>query len=172
MRSSASLSACLLLLGLISGCSDSSSGPEEPSSFVSIQTPSGWQRKDDYPIGPGVSADYVLYGPPVSEFSPNIIVLTGTESDISIDSAVQLSIASLKSQSPSCSIDSNIARPLSRNPARLLQISWTSSKGDSIVSRQFFAKKSGMDIQIVFTRLVYDKASIAPMAAAEASIRF
>lgn len=157
----------------LSGC-DSSSGSTDTQgspSLVSMTTPPNWQRRDNYPVATGVSADYVLFGPPAEGFAPNIIVLTTPASSISLDSAAAMEIRSASKSLTGAVVDSNLDRTLSGNPVRLLQIR-ANSNGQDLLVREFLAKKGGKDIQIVLTRRLLDTPSAALMAAAEESIRF
>lgn len=173
MRQSLHILIGLILLASLVGCDDSKSEStgSTSTSIVSMSTPEGWQRRDNYPVAPGVAADFVLAGAPVSGFAPTILVLTSAQSTVSTDSAAAMEIRSILGQDANAIVDSNTSRDLGGNAARLIQIRFAFN-GQQLLAREFLARKAGRDIQIVLTRRQEDLASGVLMSQAEATIRF
>jgi hypothetical protein len=168
--------AFLGLLGFVFsflGCSSATGTSIDSSSNSSAEmaTPSGWTRQNDYPIGAGISADFVLFGPKVQNFTPNIIAITSPQSGASISVALQYEIDNLRSLSTVSNVvvDSSGIISFHGQEAALLQARYTMSGFDLLV-REILFVYGGKDYQFVLTRLQSDEATAAVFSSAEQSL--
>jgi|GEM_PF-2202017 hypothetical protein len=162
----------LLLLatvgGILTGCDSSTSSTN--ASVVALSTPSGWTRKDNYPVATGVAADFVLFAPAVSGFSANVMVLTTGASSIGLDSAVQDEIAADQSGSANFTVDSVITRTVSSYDSRILQATYVLN-GQTFLMREIITKTATRDVQIVFTRIESDDTYASELLSLESSVQ-
>lgn len=168
------LALFLFAIALFTGC-DSSSSPDGPA--LSTTMPTGWSRKPNYPVAPGVSADYVDFAPRNSDFSANAMLLTGPSSGQSPASAVAEGLAQLQAN-PSIAdfvIDSNSAVTIGGKEGYRLQFRYAQLLNGTryaLLQRQLLVIHKGMDCQLVLTRLQSDSiAGASGFRAIEASIK-
>jgi hypothetical protein len=162
----------LLLLatvgGILTGCDSSTSSTS--TSAVSLTTPLGWTRKDNYPVGPGETADFLLLAPAVGSFSANVLVLTSSASSIGLDSAVQGEIAADQLETTNFTVDSVITRPVSSHDSRILQATYDLN-GQTFLMREILTKTATKDVQIVFTRIESDDTYASELLSLESSVQ-
>lgn len=151
----------------LQGCADDSATGPAASKPVEMPTPSGWTRTENYPIATGISADYMLKGPAVTNFHPNIFVVTGTTSGISVDSAA--SREARNAQAQGIVLDSNKAISIGGTRGWLLQYR-TSTTGGIMVQRYLMVVHAGKDCEIIFSRIEADQSSEALFLAQQAAI--
>lgn len=151
----------------ISGCSeDSATGPAAPR-LVEMPTPTGWKRTENYRLSSTVTADYVLYGPAVGNFSPNVVVLTASSRGISLDSAGRMYVAQVNGMGGT--VDSSHAVRIGGVDGWLVQYRLSMTYGN-VVERDILLIYKGKDCQISLTRLDGDAASEAILQAQQAAI--
>jgi len=169
----ATLLLVLVLGTAFTGCDSSGSTPE---SIVDATTPAGWTRKNNYPMGPGVAADFVLFAPTVGNYTDNVEVLTSPTSGIPVataaDELVQQALSS--SEISNVVVDSNTAHSVAGLPGQLIQVEFSivvNGTTFQIVQRQLLAVHSGKDIQILFNRQASNLARADEFRQVEASLK-
>lgn len=165
MKSPIRILASLVLLGFLAGCGDSGTSPAAGNSPVSMPTPSGWTRQDDYTTSGGTKVDFKLTSDKgsASVISRPLGSLTGAE----MASAL---IAVMQTQYPSMVVDTNVARTVAGHPAQLLDVHF-SVQGTVVDLRQLFVRTGSNDIQIIFSWEYSDAATAAVVREMESQIR-
>jgi len=169
------LALFLFSVALFTGCDDSSSSSE--GSVVSTTKPDGWTRKENYPLTTGVSATYVDFAPPASNFSANVILMINPSSGQSPASAVAEGVSQLQTNPnfANFSIDSSSVATIGGKEGFRVQFRYSQSVNGtwySLLQRQLLVVNKGMDCQLVLTRLQSDSlVGATAFRAIEASIR-
>lgn len=153
----------IFFVALLSSCGTddgTSSGSQCP---IDAQTPTGWALKENYAIGPGLTANMVFLSPsPYNGFTANIIILSGSESGVSMESGASMEIAALEGDANVSNIlvDSSRYTILDGVSSYMFQVRYTRD-GRDLVGREHLFVYGGTDNQVIFTRVESDLAALS-----------
>lgn len=166
----------LLATVLFVGCGEDSSTSSNGGPVVSTTMPAGWTLKENFPIGVGVSADYVYIAPPNAGFSAYVMFVGTPATGEDPADFIAGTIAAMNSDPDFSNIvvDSNSTLAIGGKNGYRVQVRYTKSTEDGIldlVERQILLVYKGKDCQLILTRLQSDSVGAAGFRSVEASLK-
>lgn len=160
----------------LAGCGEDSSTSSNKGPVVSTTKPAGWTLRENYPIAPGLAADYVYAAPPVGGFSANVLLVTTPSSGEVPAAVVNNEIETMRSN-PAITglvVDSNSSIKVGGKDAHRVQLRYiqvVNGGSFDLFQRQILLVHNGKLCQLVLTRLQPDSVASAAFRGVEASIR-
>lgn len=174
--SRALFASVLLATSVLVGCGDESSTSGNSAPLVSTTMPAGWTLRENYPIGVGVSADYVYIAPSDAGFSAYVMLVATPSSGEDPAAFVANRIAEMRSDAAFSNVvvDSNSAVTVGGKDGFRVQVRFTKAKNGTLldfVERQILLVHKGKDCQLILARLQSDSVGAAGFRSVEASIK-